>query len=61
MKDFFLIPDGSKIHSKTDAEALRFIYKTSPQESKRVLNRADGWALRLEPYNFDVEYVKGDT
>lgn len=24
------------------------------------MNRADGWALRLEPYNFDVEYVRGE-
>lgn len=52
---------GRKFILKTDANALKFIYKSSPQESKRVLNRADGWALRLEPYNFDVEYVKGEN
>lgn len=57
---FFYYLMGRKFTLKTDANALRFIYKTSPQESKRVLNRADGWALRLEPYNFDVEYVRGE-
>lgn len=50
---------GRKFVLKTDTNALKFIYKSSPQETKTVLNRADGWA-RLEPYNFRVEYVKGD-
>ncbi|EAT42605.1 AAEL005883-PA [Aedes aegypti] len=31
----------------------------SREDSKRALNRADGWALRLNPYNFEVEYVCG--
>lgn len=57
---FFYYLMGRKFILKTDANALRFIYKTSPQETKRVLNRADGWALRLEPYDFEVEYVKGE-
>lgn len=57
---FYYYLMGRKFTLRTDANALRFIYKSSPQETKRVLNRADGWALRLEPYNFDVEYVKGE-
>lgn len=57
---FFYYLMGRKFTLKTDANALRFIYKSSPQETKRVLNRADGWALRLEPYDFNVEYVKGE-
>lgn len=57
---FYYYLMGRKFTLRTDASALRFIYKSSPRESKRVLNRADGWALRLEPYNFTVEYVKGD-
>lgn len=56
---FYYYLMGRKFTLRTDANALRFIYKTSPKESKRVLNRADGWALRLEPYDFNVEYVKG--
>lgn len=58
---FYYFLMGRKFTLRTDANALRFIYKSSPQETKRVLNRADGWALRLEPYNFDVEYVKGES
>lgn len=29
------------------------------ENSKRALTRADGWALRLSPYNYDVEYIRG--
>lgn len=58
---FFFYLMGRKFILKTDANALRFIYKTSPLETKRVLNRAYGWALRLEPYNFEVEYVRGEN
>lgn len=58
---FFYYLMGRKFILKTDANALRFIYKSSPRETKRVLNRADGWALRLEPYNFEVEFVKGEN
>lgn len=57
---FYYYLMGRKFILKTDANALKFIYKSSPQETKRVLNRADGWALRLEPYDFTVEYVRGD-
>lgn len=57
---FYYYLMGRKFILKTDANALKFIYKSSPQETKRVLNRADGWALRLEPYDFTVQYIKGD-
>ncbi|XP_062707864.1 uncharacterized protein K02A2.6-like isoform X2 [Aedes albopictus] len=28
-------------------------------DSKRALTRADGWALRLSPYDYDIEYIRG--
>ncbi|XP_058449037.1 uncharacterized protein K02A2.6-like [Malaya genurostris] len=31
----------------------------SREESKRALTRADGWALRLSPYSYEIEYVRG--
>lgn len=51
---------GRKFIVRTDHQALKFIFKANPKESKRAMNRADGWALRLEPFDFDIEYVKGD-
>lgn len=29
------------------------------EDSKRALTRADGWALRLIPYDNDIEYIRG--
>ncbi|XP_058817323.1 uncharacterized protein LOC131680626 [Topomyia yanbarensis] len=44
---------------RTDAQGVTFILNRSREESKRALTRADGWALRLSPYNYNVEYIRG--
>ncbi|XP_055619507.1 uncharacterized protein K02A2.6-like [Toxorhynchites rutilus septentrionalis] len=54
---FFLL--GRHFTLRTDAQGVAFILNRSREESKRALTRADGWALRLSPYNYDVEYVRG--
>ncbi|XP_062541224.1 uncharacterized protein K02A2.6-like [Armigeres subalbatus] len=38
---------------------MTFILSRSREDSKRALTRADGWALRLSPYDYDIEYIKG--
>lgn len=54
---FFLL--GRNFTLRTDAQGVAFILNRSREESKRALTRADGWALRLSPYNYVVEYVRG--
>ncbi|XP_062557035.1 uncharacterized protein K02A2.6-like [Armigeres subalbatus] len=54
---YFLL--GRYFILRTDAQGMTFILNRSREESKRALTRADGWALRLSPYNYDVEYIKG--
>lgn len=54
---YFLL--GRPFTLRTDAQGFTFILNRSREDSKRALNRADGWALRLSPYNFEVEYVRG--
>ncbi|XP_062535403.1 uncharacterized protein K02A2.6-like [Armigeres subalbatus] len=54
---YFLL--GRTFTLRTDAQGFTFILNRSRENSKRALNRADGWALRLSPYNFNVEYVRG--
>lgn len=54
---YFLL--GRPFTLRTDAQGFTFILNRSREDSKRALNRADGWALRLSPYSFDVEYVRG--
>lgn len=54
---YFLL--GRRFTLRTDAQGVTFILNRSREESKRALTRADGWALRLSPYDYDVEYVRG--
>ncbi|XP_055623470.1 uncharacterized protein K02A2.6-like [Toxorhynchites rutilus septentrionalis] len=54
---YFLL--GRRFTLRTDAQGITFILNRTREESKRALTRADGWALRLSPYDYDVEYVRG--
>lgn len=54
---YFLL--GRHFTLRTDAKGVTFIFNRSREHSKRALTRADGWALRLSPYNYTVEYVRG--
>ncbi|XP_055590375.1 uncharacterized protein K02A2.6-like [Uranotaenia lowii] len=38
---------------------VTFILNRTREDSKRALTRADGWTLRLSPYVYDIEYVRG--
>ncbi|XP_062557033.1 uncharacterized protein K02A2.6-like [Armigeres subalbatus] len=51
--------DGFHIDHEKTKSVRSFREPTTLEESKRALTRADGWALRLSPYNYDVEYVRG--
>lgn len=50
---------GRQFTLRTDAKGVAFILNRSRETSKRALTRADGWALRLSPYSYTVEYVEG--
>ncbi|XP_055585279.1 uncharacterized protein K02A2.6-like [Uranotaenia lowii] len=54
---YFLL--GRHFTLRTDAQGVAFILNRSRDDSRRALTRADGWALRLSPYRYDVEYVRG--
>lgn len=54
---YFLL--GRHFVLRTDAQGVAFILNRSRENSKRALTRADGWALRLSPYSYDVEYIRG--
>ncbi|XP_058828562.1 uncharacterized protein K02A2.6-like [Topomyia yanbarensis] len=50
---------GRHFTLRTDAKGVEFLLNRSREISKRALTRADGWALRLSPYSYVVEYVEG--
>lgn len=54
---FFLL--GRHFTLRTDARGVSFILNRSREDSKRALTRADGWALRLSPYSYEVEFIRG--
>lgn len=48
---------GRKFEIYTDHEPLQFILNKSKVSDKRSLTRAEGWALRLSVFDFDVRRV----
>ncbi|XP_055588760.1 uncharacterized protein K02A2.6-like [Uranotaenia lowii] len=45
----------------TDHKTLEYIYGGKHRDGKRACSRAEGWALRLQPYNFRIEYIPGSN
>lgn len=58
---FYLYLFGIKFTVFTDHKTLEYIYGGSHRENRRACTRAEGWALRLEPYDFKVKYIPGST
>lgn len=52
---------GTKFTVFTDHKTLEYIYQGKHQHGKRACTRAEGWALRLQPYNFTVQHIPGYT
>lgn len=50
---------GTKFTIFTDHKTLEYIYGGKHQHGKRACTRAEGWALRLQPYDFIVRHIPG--
>lgn len=44
---------------RTDAEAIQYIFNVNHRLGKRAISRAESWALRLQPYDYDIQRVPG--
>lgn len=51
---------GRHFTIRTDAQGIAFIFNREHEKSKRVLSRAEAWALRLSAYDFTIEFIKGN-
>lgn len=50
---------GRHFTIRTDALGMKFIFKQERTVAKRMMNAAQGYALRLGGYDYDIEYVPG--
>lgn len=50
---------GAKFTVKTDAEGIKFIFDRNSDKPKRLLRRAEGWAMRLDMFDYEIEAVSG--
>jgi RNase H-like domain found in reverse transcriptase/Integrase zinc binding domain/Integrase core domain len=55
---FYLL--GAKFTVKTDAMGVKFIFDKAPDAPKRLLRRAEGWAMRLDLFDYEIVHVKGE-
>lgn len=51
---------GRPFTVKTDARGIAYIFDRERVSSKRIISRAEGFALRLGEFNFKIEYVRGN-
>lgn len=50
---------GNHFTIRTDALGVAFIFNRNGDAPKRLMKRAEGWAMRLDAFDFSIEYVKG--
>lgn len=50
---------GQRFTIRTDAQGIAFIFKRDGDAPKRLMKRAEGWAMRLDAFDFVIEFVKG--
>lgn len=60
VEHFYYYLLGRRFKIKTDAQGVAFIFRREKDAPKRAISRAEGWALRLGAYDYEIEYVKGE-
>lgn len=58
---FYFYLFGLHFKLLTDHETLKFIFEGKHQNGKRACTRAESWALRLQPYDFEVVHIPGKS
>ncbi|XP_035914863.1 uncharacterized protein K02A2.6-like [Anopheles stephensi] len=61
VEKFYLYLFGIHFTVYTDHKTLEYIFGGKHQEGKRACTRAEGWALRLQPYDFTVVHIPGQS
>lgn len=59
VEKFYLYLFGLRFTIFTDHKTLEYIYGGKYRDGRRACSRAEGWALRLQPYNFEIKHIPG--
>lgn len=51
---------GKTFTIRTDAKGMKYIFDRDAKEPKSFIRRAEGWALRLSAFDYEIEFVEGD-
>ncbi|XP_055523009.1 uncharacterized protein K02A2.6-like [Wyeomyia smithii] len=61
VEKFYLHLFGLHFTIFTDHKTLEYIYGGKHQNGRRACSRAEGWALRLQPFTFEIKHTPGST
>lgn len=50
---------GQTFTIRTDAQGIAYIFDRNGDAPKRLIRRAEGWAMRLDAFDFNIEFVRG--
>lgn len=50
---------GHSFTIRTDAQGIAFIFNRNGDAPKRLMRRAESWAMRLDCFDYTIEFVKG--
>lgn len=58
---FYLYLFGLHFTVFTDHKTLEYLFMGKHQDGRRACSRAEGWRLRLQPYDFEMKYITGKS
>ncbi|XP_049277861.1 uncharacterized protein K02A2.6-like [Anopheles funestus] len=61
VEKFYYYLFGTQFTIFTDHKTLQYIFEGKHQNGRRACSRAEGWALRLLPYRYEVKHIPGPT
>lgn len=61
VEKFYLYLFGLRFTIFSDHKTLEYIYGGKHRDGRRACSRAESWALRLQPYDFEVKHIPGSS
>ena len=59
VEKYYLYLFGLRFTVFTDHKTLEYIFEGKYRDGRRACSRAQSWALRLQPYDFQIKHIQG--